>query len=663
MLQSYTTKLKFASLLLVLIFAGLQLQAQTVTRTQPTWWFGASGAANFNTFRGTTQVLNDNLTVPTAFHKGTGIKPYASVLMEYRPGKVWGGMLNVAYDNRGGHFEEVIAPCNCPANLTTNIGYVTVEPSLRIAPFKSALYIFAGPTFGFNVTKTFAYTQQKQPDTKADWSNLQSTFINAQAGLGIDIPLSNPASETQMTLSPFASFQTDLINSPRKIESWSIYTIRTGIALKFGTKRRTAAVRKTDTVTIIRNTMTAAPIVEKEVMFSVRGPKAIPSTRQVKETFPIRKSVFFDMGSTEIPSRYVLLNPTQAGAFKEEQLQEAQPNNLSKGRSARQMAVYHNILNIIGDRLRANPQSSITLVGASDKDPAQGKVMAENVKQYLVVNFGIDAARISTEGRDKPLVPSEQPGGTKELDLLREGDRRVDITSNSPELMLQVGGANSDYLKPVQINAFQEDPLDSHVIFTNEGANVLLNSWNIDMTDEQGAVQHYGPFYQDQSSVPGKMILGANTQGNYKVVMTGQTKSGHAVRKESSVSLIKGEDSKQEGLRYSVLYDFDKSKTKAAYEKFLTEIVAPLIADNSTVIVHGHTDIIGEEKYNYNLSVERAKDGQQILDRALRAAGKTGIKFETYGFGEDIAMAPFENNSPEGRFYNRAVIIDIIPAK
>jgi outer membrane protein OmpA-like peptidoglycan-associated protein len=663
MLQSYTTKLKFASILLVLVFAGIAGQSQEVVkRTQPIWWFGVSGAANFNTFRGTTQVLNENLTVPTAFHKGKGIKPYASVLMEYRPGKVWGGMLNVAYDNRGGHFEEVIAPCNCPANLSTNIGYVVIEPSLRLAPFKSAFYVFAGPTIGFNVTKTFEYTQQKQPDTKADWSDLRKTYFAAQAGLGIDIPLSKPVSETQMTLSPFASFQTDLINSPRKVESWSIYTIRTGVALKFGTKRR-APITNTVTNTVTITNTVAAPAVEKEVLFSVRGPKAVPANRQVKETFPMRKSVFFDMGSTEIPVRYVTLNATQAAAFKEEQLQEGQPDNLNTGRSARQMAVYHNILNVIGDRMRANPQSTISLVGSSDKDPAQGKLMAENVKQYLVVNFSIDPSRIKTEGRDKPLIPSEQPGGTKELDLLREGDRRVDIVSTSPELMLQVGGATSDYMKPVQIRAFQEDPLDSHVIFTNEGANVLLDSWNIDMTDEQGTVQHYGPFIQDQASVPGKMILGANTQGNYKIVMTGQTKSGHAVRKESSVSLMKAEDAKQEGLRYSVLYDFDKSKTKEAYEKFLIEIVAPLIADNSTVIIHGHTDIIGEEKYNYNLSVERAKDGQQILQRALNNAGKKSVKFEAYGFGEDLAMAPFENNTPEGRFYNRSVIIDIIPAK
>jgi hypothetical protein len=52
---------------------------------------------------------------------------------------------------------------------------------------------------------------------------------------------------------------------------------------------------------------------------------------------------------------------------------------------------------------------------------------------------------------------------------------------------------------------------------------------------------------------------------------------------------------------------------------------------------------------------------QQIIERVLLKAGKKGVKFETYGFGEDESMAPFENNYPEKRFYNRTVIIDIIP--
>jgi outer membrane protein OmpA-like peptidoglycan-associated protein len=145
--------------------------------------------------------------------------------------------------------------------------------------------------------------------------------------------------------------------------------------------------------------------------------------------------------------------------------------------------------------------------------------------------------------------------------------------------------------------------------------------------------------------------------------MTGETKSGTIIKKESSVSLVKMDDPKQEGLRYSILFDFDRSKSISAYENFLTDVVAPLIPENGKVIIHGHTDIIGEESYNHNLSHERATGAEQIIAKALNASGKKGVTFESYGFGEDANMAPFENNFPEERFYNRTVIIDIIPVK
>ncbi len=662
MTHIHTSIQKITLAMLMLLLVSITTNAQTTKRIQPKWWFGESGAANFNNYRGTTQVLNENMMVPTAFHKGSSVKPYGSILVEYRPGKIFGGMFNVAFDNRGGTFDAVVAPCNCPANLSAKLSYVTFEPSLRIAPFSGAFYVFAGPTIAINLSKEFNYLQDKQTEVHADFSDIRKTVLGAQAGLGIDIPLSAKASPTQMTLSPFASFQTDLFNQPRTVETWAIYTIRAGVALKFGSKKVAplAAIPSTSKTDTITNTIT---LNNKAVQFSVRAPKVVPLNRQVKETFPLRNSVFFNLGSSHIPNRYVQLSPSQAMAFKEANLQNAQPDNLNNGRSARQLAVYHNILNIVGDRLRNNPTSTIILVGSSDKNPVEGKLMADNIKDYLVVNFGINASRITTEGREKPLVPSEQPGATKDLDLLREGDRRVDIISNSPELLLQVGGVNSGFLKPVQISAIQQDPLDSHVILNVDGASDQLKVWSVDVTDEQGNVQHYGPYTEDQASISGKTILGNNQQGNYKVVMTGETKNGQIIMKESSVSLMKMNDPKQEGLRYSILFDFDKSKTIDSYAKFLTEVVTPLIPENGTVIIHGHTDIIGDEKYNHTLSHNRASEAQQIIEKALAATGKKGVTYEVLGYGEDVGMSPFDNNLPEERFYNRTVIIDIIPGK
>ena len=658
MLQFHISKKKFATVFLMLIFAGTAVNAQKVKRTQPVWWFGESAAANFNFYRGTTQILNNDKTVPAAFHKGSGVKPYLSLLTEYRPNKVWGGMLNVAYDNRGGKFDGVMAPCNCAADLSTNISYLTVEPSLRLAPFANAFYIFAGPTLSFNLSKAFTYTQEKQTDIRGDWSDIHKTVFSGQAGAGIDIPVSARTSPTQMTISPFVSFLTDFGHEPRSVESWSFYTVRAGLALKFGTSRKSIPARA------IAEPTTTSPIVEeKEVQFSVRAPKVVPLSRQVKETFPLINSVFFNQESTEIPARYILLNQNQAVSFHEAQLQDAQPDNLNNGRSARQLAVYHNILNIIGDRMRSNPQSTINLIGASDKNPAEGKIMAANMKQYLVSAFGIDGSRISINGRDKPSVSSEQPGAKKELALLQEEDRRVDIISTSSELLMQVGGTNLPFLKPVEMNSTEADPLDSYVLFNTDGATQSLKSWSVDVTDENGNVQQYGPYTQDQAAVSGKMILGNKQQGNYKIMMLGETKNGDSVKKESSVSLMKTDDPKQEGLRYSILFNFDQSKSIASYQNFLTDIVTPLIPEDGMVIIHGHTDIIGDEAYNHTLSQERATAAQQVIEQALAKAGTKGVKFQSYGFGEDAGTAPFENTIPEERFYNRTVIIDIIPAK
>ena len=634
-------KIVICSLMVVTAFSSVQGQT-----TQPTWWFGVSGAANFNFYSGTTQRLNNSLIVPTAFHEGNGVRPFGSVLVEYRPAGVLGAMLNVGYDGRGGEFDGVMAPCDCPATLKTNMDYITVEPSLRLS--FSNFYFFAGPRVAFNQQKEFKYTQLRQPDTESDLSAMRSTIISGQVGMGYEFPISASGSSTQVNLSPFVSFHPYFGQDPRDIESLSLTTVRTGIALKFG-KARKAPVTETP--------IAAVPL--RDVTFAVRGPLGESVQRQVSETLPLRNSVFFDQGSTAVPNRYIVLTEDQAVNFKEEVLQQ-EPSQSVAGRSARQLNVYHHILNILGDRMRSNPSASISLSGASGNGPVEGKAFAESVKQYLVSVFAIKESRIATQGRTKPLIPSEQPGGTKELTLLREGDRRVDIQSSSPELLMEVGGG---MMKPVQIVSNQTNPLDSQVVFTVGGAKDLLKSWSVAVTDEKGAVQHCGPFTNDQEGVSVGSILGARQEGDYKMTMTGVNKNGTTVTKESTIHLKRPTESIEKAYRYSILFDFDKTQTVESYNKFLTDVVSPLIADGATVVIKGHTDLIGSPDYNHTLSHNRAVGAQKIIENALSKTGKSNVKFETSGFGEDEAHSPFENNLPEERFYNRTVIIEIIPAK
>jgi len=649
MLPIFKTMQKLAICTLMVVFAAtITASAQT---TPPTWWFGVSGAANLNFYDGTTQTLNSTLIAPTALHKGFGARPYGSILMEYRPGRVWGFMLNVGYDGRGAQYDNVVAPCNCLVTLKADIDYVAVEPSLRLGFQKNNLFFFAGPRLAFNITDAFAYTQVRQPNTNGNFSNIKSTEFSGQVGMGYDFMVSAPASTTMVSLSPFVSYQPYFGQEPRNIESLSITTVRVGIALKFGKVHRV----KTEPAP----TATAVPAPVHDFNLVVNAPKGVAAKRRVSETLPLLNVVFFDDGSVQVPARYVALTVDQATGFKEEQLQNAQTDTKSV-RSAGQLNVYYNVLNILGARMRANPATTITLEGASAKGPEEGKEMASAVKTYLVTVFGIEGSRITVRGSYKPIVPSQQKGATKDIALLRAEDNRVDIATSSPELLVEVGGG---MMKPVRLDAMQVNPMDSEVVLKVDSAKQLLKSWSVDVTDSAGVVQHYGPYTDDQEGISGKMILGTRQQGDYKVVMLAETNSGATIKRESTVHLVSADESEEVGLRYSIVFDFDKAKTIAAYDRFLTDVVAPLIADGATVIIHGHTDIVGEEAYNQKLSESRAQHTQAVIEHALKNKGKNNVKFETLGFGEDVNHSPFDNDLPEQRFYNRTVIIDIVPVK
>ncbi|MHB9055941.1 MAG: OmpA family protein [Paludibacteraceae bacterium] len=646
-------KLVFA--LLMLTGAISTLPAQEVQRTQPKFWIGFSGGANYNMYTGTTQVLNSTLTAPSAFHKGSGFGGFGSLLLEYRPVQVIGLMLNLGYDNRGGAFDQVESPCNCPEDLKTGLSYATIQPSLRISPFGPDFYIFLGGAYNYNLNKSFTYTFDQNNgemfnSRESEFSNIRRDVFSTHIGIGYDIQLAAANSPTQVALSPFISYHPYFGQAPRDIESWSLSTVRVGLAFKFG-RGRVNELPEERVITSNSSNNLVVPVINSDVKFITRAPLTNPVRRTINETFPLRNYVFFEEESSAIPNRYVTLNKEQALKFDLESLRTS-GNRDQRGRSVRQMDVYDNILNILGYRMQQNPTAKITLIGASaGNGAALGKEYAESVKSYLVNVFGIQSTRIATEGRDQPIIPSETPGGVNSLPLLREGDRRVDIVSNSVDMMA-----------PVQITAVQENLVDSRVLFSAKSEkHQPLRSWNVQLTDENGIVQTYGPYTSEEESVSGNTILGDRDKNSYKVVMSGYTNEGGYVSKESTLNLVRSPELRQEeSLRYSILFDFDKSKTVATYSKFLTDVVAPRIYDNNTVSIHGHTDIIGTEEYNMKLSEQRALETQRILTNAVTAAGKTGVKFETLAFGMDENKAPFENKLPEERFYNRTVIIDIV---
>ena len=663
---------RILSITCMLLGLAATLPAQEELRTQPKFWLGVSGAANYNMYTGTTQTLNSTLVAPAAFHEGSGVGGFASLLLEYRPIPVVGLTLNLGYDGRGGAFNQVISPCNCPEDLKTGLSYATIQPSIRISPFGPNFYAFLGGAYNYNLNKSFAYTFDQNngnlfTTSEGEFSNVRQHVFSTHIGIGYDIQLSAWNSATQVALSPFISYHPYFGQAPRDIESWSLSTIRVGLALKFGKgivnekapeKLETPLAEKKPAVIPAKEVPltkqdNALATTDNDVKFTVRAPLTVPVKRKINEAFPLRNYVFFEAGSTEIPKRYIRMTTAQAAAFELEQLRSSDPKD-QVGRSARQMKVYYNIINIVGYRLGQNPTVLVTLTGSSAGDgPEMGKEYAESVKRYLVDVFGIRPIRITTEGRNQPLHPSELPGGKNYLTMLREGDRRVDITATSTQLLL-----------PLQIDVVQADPLDSRILFNvKSDKKQTLTSWNVEATDEKGITQHFGPYTRNQESISGNTILGGNQKGKYKFIVTGTTPNGLVVRKESTIDLIRNEEPKEEALRFSILFDFDEPRVVENYKNFLIEEVATHIANNGKVIIHGHTDIVGSNEYNMNLSEQRATDIMEILQKATYDAGKTGVVFDVIAFGMDAENAPFGNKLPEERFYNRTVIIDIVQPK
>ena len=247
--------------LLLLVLFSLSVAFSQSARQEPEWWFGGALGANFNSYGGTVQALNPNIKTFSPFSGGSGVGVFLSPLIEYRPDPMWGGILTLGFDGRNGAFNNSTDNFGT-TKLTTSMNYISLEPSVRLTPFASGLYFFAGPRLAFNVSKSFTYTDGNGAISEGEWSGTHGSVFGAQLGAGYDIPLSSTAGNWQVLLAPFASFHFG--QGPRSDEGWSITTLRAGVAIKFGSSRL------------------ARERAAGEVQFSVRAPKIIPLERKVR---------------------------------------------------------------------------------------------------------------------------------------------------------------------------------------------------------------------------------------------------------------------------------------------------------------------------------------------------------------------------------------------
>ena len=110
-----------------------------------------------------------------------------------------------------------------------------------------------------------------------------------------------------------------------------------------------------------------------------------------------------------------------------------------------------------------------------------------------------------------------------------------------------------------------------------------------------------------------------------------------------------------------ILFDFDKWDIRPDAEETLKKVADIIKAYKSPeVIVAGHTDSIGSEEYNLELSQKRA---DAVKDWLVEKGGINPDIIKTIGYGESKPIAPNTNpdgsDNPEGRQKNRRVEVII----
>ena len=108
----------------------------------------------------------------------------------------------------------------------------------------------------------------------------------------------------------------------------------------------------------------------------------------------------------------------------------------------------------------------------------------------------------------------------------------------------------------------------------------------------------------------------------------------------------------------SVTFAFDKAEVQSRFYPVLDNVAGTLQQYNQTIIeVAGHTDSVGSDAYNQQLSQQRA----EAVASYLNSRGVMRDRMITVGAGESHPVA--SNDTDTGRAENRRVEITLVPVR
>ena len=396
-------------------------------------------------------------------------------------------------------------------------------------------------------------------------------------------------------------------------------------------------------------------VVDYQFLFPPTGRIALANERvRIEEittidSAPLLNYVYFAEGESVIDDRYVRFQDQgQTQAFNEEALRGTKEK-------------YGNVLNIIGLRMRANPEALVTLVGCNAnrgkekgrKDLSRSR--AEGIKAYLQYIWGIDPARMAVEARNLPQVPTSgySPEGLEE-------NRRVEIYADQDAIL--------DVVRSTYVEAHSD--MSQLTLESSISSEHGIDNWHVTVLgDNETIFSRSGTGMPEAEMVLSDRALVPAKLSNYSqltVELDMEDMEGQLLSLKSQpvvIDFIQRETQRARNLGYRVqekyaliLFEFNSDAIKERNASVVETIVTRIQEFPSAAVdIVGHTDNIGKEEYNLQLSERRAKAVYQQISEALGDSLTETITHSGVGPFDPL----YGNGLPENRALNRTVTVTL----
>lgn len=626
--------MRYIIVTLVGIFYSLCAFAQNQKSQVKKFEFGLYTGVNYN-FHAPDFTTKDNAGTAIGNYKlsSTSMGFHGGGFVDYSLNKTFRLTGRLGIHGMGAELIEELSN-NTLNTLTANITMLEISTGVKFMDLfnDNPAYVLAGFEYGSRLTSEYSENLASNAVSSTAYSTIPGTNDRLVLFVGAGIPMK----AWNYTITPEVTYRKSLGDFSSDLSPWGLDQLRIGVSITLGPSSKKSEPKDP----IITN----AAKVEVGYYDDAGDYRILESGLNVEdiqysEMYPFVPFVFFGLNSEKPDPSLQMTNSGDArGQFSLETLpQDA-------------IEINKRTMDIIGLRMRGNPDATLSLIGSIDGKAESKKGLAlrraENVKSYLTSNYGIDANRIATTSKVLPDVPT-----AKNLKDGMSENRRVTFKSSHFDILepITIRGDESRWTKPELIE-FRPKDFDS----------TAINTWTLNISQAGRSLKDLAGA---GTPTPQRWVIRPNELSNSQVPIdytlstvnnNGTTSAVNgSIPVEYSSSIKQSVESKPDMIvtKFSlILFDFDRAEISPENAEILKNRVGPVIKGNSVVKIIGYTDRIGAPDYNRSLALQRADATKSILEEKSPDA-----IYEVTGRGEDVEI--FDNGIPTGRVLSRTVQI------